>query len=301
MTVLADIFGIGGMFGHPFMRHAFAAGTAIAAASGVVGYFVVIRSQVFAGDALSHVAFTGALVALAAGVDPRLGIFAAAVAVALLLGAMGDAGRADDVTIGAVFAWILGLGVLFLSLFTSSHATGNSTAGVSVLFGSILGLDAGHARTAVLIALGVCAAVVAIARPLLFSSLDGDVAAAKGVPVRALGYVFLALVGVTAGEAAQAVGALVLLGLLAGPAATAQRLTARPFLGMSLSAGIAVVATWVGLAISYWAPRTPPSFAIMAIVTAAYTGVALVKGGRARGAASAAAQLLETRSDVGSG
>ena len=214
---------------------------------------------------------------------------------------MGDAGRADDVTIGAVFAWILGLGVLFLSLFTSSHATGNSTAGVSVLFGSILGLDAGHARTAVLIALGVCAAVVAIARPLLFSSLDGDVAAAKGVPVRALGYVFLALVGVTAGEAAQAVGALVLLGLLAGPAATAQRLTARPFLGMSLSAGIAVVATWVGLAISYWAPRTPPSFAIMAIVTAAYTGVALVKGGRARGAASAAAQLLETRSDVGSG
>lgn len=281
--MIADVFGIGGMFAHPFMRHAFAAGTAIAAASGLVGYFLVIRGQVFAGDALSHVAFTGALAALAAGVDARLGIFAGAVVVALLLGALGGAGRADDVTIGAVFAWILGLGVLFLSLFTSSHATGNSTGGVTALYGSILGLDVGRARVAVLIAAGVCAAIVAIARPLLFSSLDPDVAAARGVPVRVLGYVFLALAGVTAGEAAQAVGALVLLGLLAGPAATAQRLTARPFAAMWLSATIAVLATWTGLAISYWAPSTPPSFSIMAVVAAAYAATALAgRRGRTR-------------------
>src|SRR2546421_5784834 len=131
------------MLTHPFMQHAFLAGTAVALAAGLVGYFLVVRSQVFAADALSHVAFTGALAALAAGIDPRLGIFAGAVIVAMLLGATGDAGRADDVTIGAVFAWILGLGVLFLAVFTSSHATGNSTAGITVLFGSILGLDVG--------------------------------------------------------------------------------------------------------------------------------------------------------------
>src|SRR5438067_4986401 len=130
MTVLADLFGIGDMISHPFMRNAFLAGTAIAAASGLVGYFLVLRSQVFTGDALSHVAFTGALAALAFGIDIRAGLFASVVVVALLLGALGHRGRADDVIIGSVFVWILGLGVLFLSLFTTSRATSNSTAGV---------------------------------------------------------------------------------------------------------------------------------------------------------------------------
>jgi zinc/manganese transport system permease protein len=290
VTLLADVFGIGQMLGHPFMLRAFVAGTAIAAGAGLVGYFVVLRGQVFTGDALSHVAFTGALAALAAGIDARIGLFVGVVAVAVVLGALGDVGRADDVTIGAVFAWVLGLGVLFLSVFTSSHATGNSTAGVSILFGSIFGLDPSRTRIAVLVALGVIIVMLAIARPLLFASVDPDIALARGVPVRLLGYLFLVLVGVTAGEATQAVGALLLLGLLAAPAATAQRLTTRPYRGLILAGTIAVVATWAGLLLSYNASGVPPSFAIMAVLTATYAAATLATtSGRALRARSLAA------------
>ena len=129
------------MLAHEFMRNAFLAGTAIALACGLVGYFVVLRSQVFAGDAFSHVAFTGALAAAAAGVDIRLGLFAATILVAVGLGLLGERSRADDVVIGSVFAWILGLGVLFLSIFTASASGSNGTAAVRVLFGSIFGLS----------------------------------------------------------------------------------------------------------------------------------------------------------------
>src|SRR5207302_1592623 len=127
--------------------------------------FVVLRGQVFTGDALSHVAFTGALAALAAGVDLRVGLFGATVAVAVGMGVLGRLGRADDVVIGSVFAWMLGLGVLFLSIYTASSSGSNGTAGVSVLFGSILGLSGGAARTAAAIGAGVCAGIGPAAPP----------------------------------------------------------------------------------------------------------------------------------------
>jgi zinc/manganese transport system permease protein len=258
------------MFAHPFMQHAFLAGTAIAVACGLAGFFLVLRAQVFTGDALSHVAFTGALAALAAGIDLRLGLFAATIAVAVGIGLLGPRGRADDVVIGNVFAWVLGLGVFFLTLFTTSRSSGNGTAGISVLFGSIFGLSAGQAVTAAAAGGGIVLAVAAIARPLLFASLDEAVAAARGVPVRLLGIGFLALIGATAGEATQAVGALLLLGLLAAPAATALLITARPYLGLAVSAALAVAEVWAGLALAYAAPAVPPSFAIIAVATAAY-------------------------------
>ena len=226
IAALDPLVGLAHLWSHDFFRHALVAGTAVGLCSGLVGYFVVLRSQVFTGDALSHVAFTGALAALAFGFDLRLGLFVATIGVALGLGLLGPRARADDVVIGSVFAWVLGLGVLFLSIFTTERATGNSAAGTSVLFGSIFGLDANRTLVAVLVALGVCLALLAIARPLLFASVDAAVAAARGVPVTALGFGFLALVGATAAEATQAVGALLLLGLLAAPAGIAQRLTA---------------------------------------------------------------------------
>jgi zinc/manganese transport system permease protein len=258
------------VFTHPFIQYAFLAGTGIAIASGLVGYFLVLRAQVFTGDALSHVAFTGALAALAFGIDPRVGLFAAAIAVAVGMGALGRRGRADDVVIGNVFAWILGLGVFFLTLYTTSHSSGNGTAGVSVLFGSMFGLSSGQAWTAVWIAAAVSLVLLGIARPLLFASIDENVAAARGVPVRLLGLVFLALVGAAAAQATQAVGALLLLGLLAAPAGTAIVLTDRPYHGMALSTGLAVIEVWSGLALSYAAPSLPPSFAIIAVATTAY-------------------------------
>ncbi|MGH3416733.1 MAG: metal ABC transporter permease, partial [Actinocrinis sp.] len=238
------------LFDHPFMVNALLAGTGIALACGLVGYFLVLRAQVFTGDALSHVAFTGALAALAFGVNLRVGLFASTVVVALLLGALGNRGRADDVVIGSVFAWILGLGVFFLTLYTTNRSGGSGTGNgtVSVLFGSIFGLSRGQADAALWIGVGVIAVLALIARPLLFSSIDEAVAAARGVPVRLLGFGFLALAGATTAEATQAVGALLLLGLLAAPAGAALTLTDRPYQGMAISVGIALASMWGGLA-----------------------------------------------------
>jgi zinc/manganese transport system permease protein len=257
-------------FAHPFLQYAFLAGTAIAAASGLAGYFLVLRAQTFTGDALSHVAFTGALAALAFGVDERAGLFAATIGVAVVMGVLGTRGGADDVVIGNVFAWILGLGVFFLTIYTTSRSGANGTAGVSVLFGSIFGLSAGQAALAAWIGGGIVVAVLVLGRPLLFASIDETVAAARGIPVRLLGLVFLALVGATAAEATQAVGALLLLGLLAAPAGTALLLTSRPFRGMTIATGLAVTQVWAGLALAYAVPAMPPSFAITAVAAACY-------------------------------
>jgi zinc/manganese transport system permease protein len=176
---------------------------------------------------------------------------------------------------GNVFAWILGLGVFFLTLYTTNNSAGNGNAGVNVLFGSIFGLSRSEAVTAVVVAALIAAGMVAIARPLLFASIDYAVAAARGIPVRMLGYVFLALIGAAAAEASQAVGALLLLGLLAAPAGTAQRLTTRPYSALLLSAGLAVGEVWAGLALSYTVPALPPSFAILAVATGGYALVLL--------------------------
>jgi zinc/manganese transport system permease protein len=264
-----------GMLAHPFMQHAFLAGTAVALAAGLVGYFLVLRAQVFTADALSHVAFTGALAALAAGLDARLGLFTLTILVALGMGALGPRARPDDVVIGGVFAWILGLGVFFLTLYTTTRSAGNGSASVTVLFGSIFGLNAARTVLTAVIAAATCLALVAITRPLLFASLDEAVAAARGVPVRVLGYAFLALVAATTAEATQVVGALLVLGLLAAPAGAASRLTAHPLRALGLSAAIAVASVWIGLTASYTLPTMPPSFAILTVATATYLGAVI--------------------------
>ena len=258
------------MLAHEFMRHALVAGTFVGLACGLVGYFVVLRAQVFAGDALSHVAFTGALAAAAFGASILLGLYVATIVGGLLIGLLGDRAHADDVVIGTLFAWTLGLGVLFLSIFTTRSSAGNGTAGVRVLFGSIFGLSARDVRTSVLLAVLAALLLLAIARPLLYASVDTAVAAAQGVPVRALELGFLALVGLVAAEATQAVGALLLLGLLAAPAGAAHRLTASPYRGLVLSAAFAVGSVWLGLSLSYVVPTLPPSSMIIASAVACF-------------------------------
>jgi zinc/manganese transport system permease protein len=258
------------MLAHEFMRNAFLAGTFVALACGLVGYFVVLRGQVFAGDALSHVAFTGALAAAAAGIDVRLGLFVATLGVAAGMGALGRRARPDDVVIGSVFAWVLGLGALFLSIFIAGSSGSDGTAAVRVLFGSILGLSAGEARLAAAIAVAACLALLALARPLLLSSFDPEVARGLGVPVRALGIAFLVVLGAVAAEATQAVGALLLLGLLAAPGGTARLLTDRPWHGLALSAAIAVGSTWAGLVLSYEIESLPAGTAVIGVATAVF-------------------------------
>ena len=266
----AALPGLGWLLDSPFMRNAFLAGTLIALACGLVGYFLVLRAQVFTSDALSHVAFTAALGALAFGLDPRLGLFAGTILVALAMAALGRRASADDVVIGSTFAWVLGLGVLFLTLYTTQRSTANGVASVNYLFGSIFGLSTTQAASAALVAAAISAGVVVIARPLLFASLDEAVAAAAGVPVRLLGVVFLVLVAATTAEATQAVGALLVLGLVAAPAGAAQQLTARPYRALGLSVTFSLGAMWLGLTASYLAPRMPPSFAIIAVASLTY-------------------------------
>jgi zinc/manganese transport system permease protein len=262
------------MLSQEYMRNALLAGTFVALACGVAGWFVVLRGQVFAGDALSHVAFPGALAAASAGIDLRIGLFVATIATGAAIGALGrgvlargsavaaGSSAADDTVIGTVFTFILGLGVFFLARASMSPAGGAGIAGAHTLFGSIFGLTGGEARLAAAIALGAVAVTVAIARPLLFASVAPDVAAARGVPTR--------LLGVVAAEATQVVGALLLLGLLAAPAAAAHRLARGPFAAIALAAALAVVAMWGGLALAYTIPSLPPSTAIVTIAVAIY-------------------------------
>jgi zinc/manganese transport system permease protein len=262
-----------------FLGNALLAGSGIAVACGLIGWFVVLRQQVFAGDALSHVAFTGALAAAAAGLDLRLGLFVATIFVALLLAIVGGTrrlgsaaagARADDVTIGVIFVWVLGLGVFFLDLFNTGGAGADGTIAARTLFGSIFGLSVGQAQLAALLAVGSVLALAAIGRPLLFASIDAPLAAAGGVPVRALGLAFLVLLGVVAAEATQAVGALLLLGLLAAPAGAAHRLTANPYRGMALAAAIALASMWAGIALGYWIPVLPPGSAVIMVAVLCY-------------------------------
>jgi zinc/manganese transport system permease protein len=159
---------------------------------------------------------------------------------------------------------------LFLSIYARSGSADNGAANINVLFGSIFGLGTAQAVAAALVGAGVCIGVACIARPLLFASLDGAVAAARGLPVRALGVAFLVLVGVCASEATQAVGALLLVGLIAGPAGAARRLTTRPWVGLGAAGAIALAAMWLGLTASYVWGSLPPSFSIMAVVAVAY-------------------------------
>jgi zinc/manganese transport system permease protein len=271
------------VFTYEFVRNAYLAGTSIALACGLIGFFVVLRGQVFAGDALSHVAFTGAVAAAAIGIDARIGLFAGTLALAGLIAGLGKRANADDVTIGTVFSWILGLGVLFITLAATSAGGGESAiTTANTLFGSIFGLDAAGAWLAAGIAIAAALGLLAIARPLLFVSLDPDAAHASGVPVRLLSILFLLLVGTIAGEATQAVGALLLLGLLAAPAGAARQITANPWLGLALSAAIALASMWVGLGLSYQISSLPPSTAILLIAAGSYVIASGVRSARVR-------------------
>ena len=270
------------MFGEAFVRNALLAGSLVALASGLIGYFVVLRSEIFAGDALSHVAFTGVLGAAALGLDLRVGLFAATIGVALVFAALGSRAGADDAGIGVVFAWVLGLGVLFLDFFNAGSGGGSGVIAARALFGSIFGLSSGDAALAAGIGAALAVALAAIARPLLFATLDPVVAAVGGVRVRALGALFLVLLGIDAAEATQAVGALLLLGLLAAPAGAAHRLTANPYRALALSAGLALLAVWVGITVAYEVPSVPPSSAIIGVAAATYLAAYLYDAARRR-------------------
>lgn len=258
------------MFAHEFVRNAYLAGTFVALAYGGVGWFVVLRGQLFAGDAAGHVAFVGAIAAGVLGLDERVGLFALTIAAGLGMASLGRRGTADDTVIGMSFAWILGIGILLLAVLATSAGGGTGVEAANTLFGSIYSLSAGGSQLAAGVALLACLVLAVATRPLLLSSLDPELAGARGIPVRALGAGFLALLGAVGAESTQTVGALLLLGLLAAPAGAAHQLTASPYRGLALSALLAVAATWGGLALSYAVSSLPPSSAIIGLAAGGY-------------------------------
>lgn len=270
-----------GLVTEPFVYHGLLVGSAVAVLSGIVGFFTVLRGQSFAGDALSHVSYAGAGAALVAGLDLRLGLFTATLAVGALLGLIGGRWIADDVVIGTTFAWVLGLGVLFVSIYNSTGGGTNGSVTTSVLFGSIFGISTGATVTAVAVAGALLAVMLAVGRPLLFASVDPVVAAARGVPVRLLNIGFLLVLAAAAAELTQVVGAILLLGLLAAPAGAACRLTSRPWRAAGLSVLIALIAVWVGVALSLVVAQIPVSFGIVTTAAAAY-GIAALTSGQGR-------------------
>jgi zinc/manganese transport system permease protein len=255
----------------PFMRNALVTGTLVALVAGAVGWFVVLRGQSLAAHALSQVGFPGAAAGALLHVSPLAGLIAFCTAGAVIIGAAGrglDAGRRSEAAvIGTVLAFALGLGLLFARL-----AEGSAQGVYAFLFGTILGITDAEVLTTAVVAAVSLLALAAMARPLLFASIDASVAEGRGVPVRALSLAFLVLVALAVAQAVQIVGTLLVFALLVAPGAAAQRLTARPWTGLALSVAISVAVTWAGLSVAYFSVY-PVGFFVTTFAFAAYLAV----------------------------
>ncbi len=244
----------------PFAQHALIAGTLIAIICGVIGPFVIARQMAFAVHGAAELSFTGAAAGLVIADNPVAGALIGSVVVAGLIGVLGERPRERDSAIGVVLAAGLGLGVFLLSRY---H--GFATAATNILFGNIFGVSNGSLLLLVGLAAVVLVSMATIYRPLLFASVDPDLARARGVPTRLLGIVFLVLLAVTVTEAAQIVGTLLVLSLAITPAAASQRLAAAPLVVTGISVSIALVATDGGILISLSGTSVPPTVFVTAL------------------------------------
>ena len=267
LNIIADLQQI---WYYQFMQHAIEAGTLTAIVAGVTGYFVVLRRSAFTAHAFSEIGFAGAAWAVLYGVSPLAGLLIGSNLGGLGIALLGRRATNRDTQIGIVLAFSLGLGLLFLSLYT-----GYATETYSILFGEILGvsydqvLETVVATAAILIGTGI------IYRPLLFSSLDEDVAEAKGMPMMALGVSFMIIVAVAVSFSVQVTGVLLVFSLMVTPGATAQYLSRQPSRAIAASISIALVATWLGLFLAFYTPY-PVSFFITGEVFGLYLFVRFV-------------------------
>ncbi len=268
------------MWSFPFMVNAFRAGTIVAVLAGVMGAFMVLRRQSFAAHTLSMIGFPGAAGAVLIGVAASYGYFAFCLAGALIIAALSRAGPGgyseESAVTGIVQSFALACGFLFVALYKGFLNGINA-----LLFGNFLGITTGQVTL-----LGVVAAVclivlVVIGRPLVFASIDPDVATARHVPVRALSVVFLVLLAAATAETSQITGTLLVFALLVMPAATAQVLTARPIRALALTIAIGLIVTWLGLSVAYYTPF-PVGFFVTSFAFAGYAGAQAVHHTRSR-------------------
>jgi len=255
---------------YQFIQNAFVAGAFVAIVAAIVGYFLLVRGLTFAGHALSHIGFAGAAGAVLLGIDPVIGLLVFTIGAALGIGVLGKEMRERDIAIGIIMTLTLGLGVLFLSLYS-----GYAERAYSILFGTIVGISVTNVLVTVIFSVLTIGVMLALFRPLLFSSFDPEVAEARGVPVRLLAIVFLVLVAITVSMSVQIVGILLIFTLLVGPAATAVRIAQRPLWAMLLAVFLGLTYTWLGIFLAAngtW----PVSFYIAAISFGIYLPVRLL-------------------------
>lgn len=278
---------------YPFIQNALLAGCCVAVVAAIVGYFMVVRSLTFAGHALPNIGFAGAAGAVLLGIDPVIGLFAFTIGAALGIGLLGRRLNERDTTIGIIMTFAPGLGLLFLSLYS-----GYAEQVYSILFGQIVGISQADVRITALVSLLLLLLLLALFRPLLFSSIDPETAEARGVPVRWLSLILLGLIAVTVSLAVQVVGALLVFTLLVGPAATAVRLGRSPLEAIVIAIILGVCFTFLGIYLGALNGVYPVSFYIAALSFGVYLPVRLLsplwRGRRARKDAVPPPGLLPT-------
>jgi zinc/manganese transport system permease protein len=258
----------------PAVQHALIAATLVAVISGMIGPFVITRRAAFAVHGVAELSFTGAVAGLVWANDAVLGAMIGSLVVATAIGVLGVRESERDAAIGVTLAFGLGVGVYLLAAY---HR--NASQATNILFGQIFGVTSGQLALLLIVAGGVLVALVVMYRPLLFASVDPDVAAARGVPVRLVGLLFLGVLALTVTEAAQIVGTLLVLSLTITPAAAAHRISARPVVVAVLSVAFAVLAADGGVLASLERPDVTPSVFITGLSFVLYL-VARVGGAR---------------------
>ncbi len=275
---------------YQFIQNAFIAGTCVAIVAAIMGYFLIVRGLTFAGHALPNIGFAGAAGAVLLGVDPVIGLLAFTISAAIAIGILGKALRERDIVVGIIMVFALGLGILFLSLYS-----GYAERVYSILFGQIVGISLQNVLFTAAASFLTLVVLLILYRPLLFSSFDPEVAEARGVPVNVLALSFLVLVAITVSIAVQIVGALLFFTLLIGPAATTLRIVQRPLWAILLAVILGICYIWLGIFLAAngtW----PVSFYIATISFAVYLPIRLISpfwiGKRARKNASMRPETL---------
>jgi len=244
--------------------------------SGAVGAFTVLRGQSYAGHALADISVTGGSASYLLGISPLLGFAGTGV---LAAGAMDMIGvrrpRGRDLATGIVRG--AGLGIAALLLYWDTTHTSTTGAAVTILFGSMFTLSPSVVPLVIGCAVAALAIVAVLYRPLLLSSVSADLAAARGIRVRAVGLACLIAIALAVSLSALTIGTILATALLVGPAATALRITRRPGRATVLAAVLGVVVTWLGIVLAYdsftWPPRHdgwPVSFFVVALTVAGY-------------------------------
>jgi zinc/manganese transport system permease protein len=267
------------MWSFAVFQNAYEAGTIISIVAGIIGYFVVLRRSAFATHALGHVGFSGAAGAVVYGFNPVFGLLLFTMGGGTGMALLGRRASTRDIEIGTVLAFMLGLGLLFLSLYN-----GYATEAYAILFGEIEGISPAQVLLTLEASLVVLAVLALIYRPLLFASLDEDVAEARGLPMMALGLAFMLMLAVAISFAVQVIGVLLIFALMVTPAAVAVRVTKRPLTAVIVSVLLAVACTWLGIFVAVFQGQFPVSFFIVSFAFGTYV---LVRGVQALGQAVA--------------